>query len=86
MTSPKPTAVQPKEPAKPKLPTDGPPMVLLRVIAPDGESWSGQRLYAWAPGAQPVHVLTPEDVGELSAHVPVVSVTWAFFTECRDAQ
>lgn len=72
--------------AKPKLPADGPPMVLLRVTAPAGESWSGQRLYAWAPGAQPVHVPTPEDAGELSGHVPVISVTWAFWLECRDAQ
>lgn len=80
--SPKPSAGKPQ----PKLPADGPPMVLLRVTAPAGESWSGQRLYAWAPGAQPVHVLTPEDAGELSGHVPVVAVTWAFWLECRDAQ
>jgi hypothetical protein len=83
---PVPAAASKPSVAKPKLPNDGPPMVLLRVTAPEGAPWSGQRLYAWAPGAQPVHVVTPEDVGELVAHVPVIAVTWAFFTEARDAQ
>ncbi len=69
---------QPKPPVTPRKGND---MLIVKVTAPAGNTWTGTRtyLYAGSPGT-PVHIVSGGDNTAFSAVLPTVSVTWSQFT------
>jgi hypothetical protein len=72
--------VQPPVPPKPPVPD--PPkageqdMIIVRVTAPNGHSWSGTKTFLYAPGTPLVHIVSGQDQAAFDVALPTVEITW----------